>query len=144
MKPQKSLDTQALHQALSDAPDLGRFLSQHNQEMVSTPLSEQIFQMWKASGQRKSDAARQAGISEVYLHQILSGLRTPSRNRLICLCIALHAGLEKPQQLLKDSGLAPLYPRNRRDAIILYGMSHGMDLAQINATLRKDQEAALC
>lgn len=144
MKSQNSHDTQALHQALSDAPNLERFLSQHAQDMVSTALSEQISQMLDASGLRKADVARQAGISEVYLHQILSGLRTPSRNRLICLCMALGAGLEQTQALLKASGLAPLYPRNRRDAIILYGLSHGMDLEQINNSLRQSQERPLC
>lgn len=144
MKSKKSYDTQALQQALSDAPNLDRFFSQHAEDMVSTPLSERLMQMLKSSGRKKCDVARQAGLSEVYLHQILSGIRSPSRDRVVCLCIALNAGLDKTQDMLKEGGFAPLYPRNSRDAIILYGLSHNLPLPQLNAILRQKKEHALC
>ena len=61
-------------------------------------------------------------MSEVYLHQVFSGRRNPSRSRLLCLCFGLNASLEETQELLKQCGFAQLYPKDRRDAIILYGI----------------------
>ena len=51
-------------------------------------------------------------MSEVYLHQVFSGRRRPSRDRLVCICIGLKATLDEAQELLKQAGYAQLYPKN--------------------------------
>ena len=84
-----------------------------------------------------------AGISEVYLHQVFSGRRMPSRDRLLCICIALELSLEETQDLLKRASYAQLYPRIQRDAIISYGILHHMDLEEINQTLFAENEKTL-
>ena len=91
----------------------------------------------------KSALARQSGMSEVYLHQVFSGRRTPSRTRLLCMCFGLQATVEEAQVLLKQCGYAPLYHKNRRDAILLYGLSHKETLFQINDTLFDEGEETL-
>ena len=63
-------------------------------------------------------------MSEIYLHQIFAGRRNPSRNRLLCLCYGLSASIDETQELLKLSGMAQLYPKRKRDAIIYYGLLH--------------------
>lgn len=83
-------------------------------------------------------------LQEVYLYQILSGMRMPSRDRTICLCFSLSATLEETQELLKCSGFAQLYAKNRRDAIILYGLIHKMELFALNDRLFAENEATLC
>ena len=87
--------------------------------------------------------AKQSGMSEVYLHQVFSGRRNPSRSRLLCLCFGLNATLEETQELLKQCGLAQLYPKNKRDAIILYGILNGMDLYAVNDKLFAENEETL-
>ena len=82
-------------------------------------------------------------MSEVYLHQVFSGRRNPSRSRLICLCFCLSATLEETQELLKHCGLAQLYPRIRRDAIIIYGLVNGVSLFEVNDKLFSEEEETL-
>ena len=79
----------------------------------------------------------------MYLHQVLAGKRSPSRDRLLCLCIGLSAGVEEIQKLLRQAGFAPLDPRITRDALILYGLSRGQSLPQINGALLVQGEKAL-
>ena len=79
----------------------------------------------------KSALAKQSGMSEIYVHQIFAGRRNPSRSRLICLCFGLGATLDETQELLRLAGLAPLYPRIRRDAIIIYGLVNGVGLHEL-------------
>ena len=80
----------------------------------------------------------------MYLHQVFSGRRTPSRNRLLCLCFGLGASVDEAQDLLRHARLAPLYSRDRRDAIVIFGLSHGMALAEINDKLYAEDADTLC
>ena len=82
-------------------------------------------------------------MSEVYLHQVFAGRRNPSRNRLLCLCFGLSATLKETQELLKQCGFAQLYPKDRRDAIILYGILNGQDLFTVNDKLFAENEEIL-
>ena len=92
----------------------------------------------------KAALSKRAGTSEVYLYQIFSGRRTPSHDRTICLCFGLSATLEETQELLKHCCIAQIYAKDRRDAIIIYGLSNGMTLAEVNERLYSENEATLC
>ena len=126
-----------------DAPDLNRFLDENRENFNNTSVADSLNQMILKQRISKSALARQSGMSEVYLHQVFSGRRTPSRTRLLCMCFGLQATVEEAQVLLKQCGYAPLYPKNRRDAILLYGLSHKKTLFQINDTLFDKGEETL-
>ena len=76
-------------------------------------------------------------------HQVFSGRRRPSRDRLLCLCFGLGAGLEEANLLLKGMGYAPVYPRLKRDAIISHGLLHRTPLTEINDKLFSENEKTL-
>lgn len=136
-------NTNDLQEALMDAPDLNRFLDENRENFNYTSVADSLNQMILKQRISKSALARQSGMSEVYLHQVFSGRRTPSRTRLLCMCFGLQATVEEAQVLLKQCGYAPLYPKNRRDAILLYGLSHQQTLFQINDTLFDEGEETL-
>ena len=91
----------------------------------------------------KATLAKQSGMSEVYLHQVFAGRRNPSRSRLLCLCFGLQTTVEETQELLKQCSFARLYTKNRRDAIILYGILNGQDLFAVNDKLFAENEESL-
>ena len=103
-----------------------------------------LTRLYETKDLTKAELARRSGISEVYLHQVFSGRRTPSRDRLLCLCIGLHTSLEEAQSLLVQAHHAPLYPREQRDAILIYGLSHGLTLPEVNDALFEIKAEALC
>lgn len=137
-------NTDDLQKELITAPNLSRFLSDNQDQFINRNFSAKLLELFQKSGLSKAVLAKRAGTSEVYLYQILAGERVPSRDRAICLCFGLRATLEQTQELLKHSGLAQLYPKNRRDAIILYGLIHHLDLVEINDRLYEENEATLC
>ena len=140
----KKKDTNDLQRELTAAADLSMFLSQNKEHFISENFSDMLQVLFQKSGLSKAALAKRAGTSEVYLYQIFSGGRTPSRDRTICLCFGLGATLEETQELLKHSGLAQLYAKDRRDAIIIFGLTHGMDLLEINDKLFSENEETLC
>ena len=99
--------------------------------------------MIEKKGISKAVLAKQAGMSEVYLHQVFAGRRNPSRSRVLCICFGLDATLDEIQELLKQCSLAQLYPREKRDAIIIYGLLHGLSLFEVNDKLFEEDEETL-
>ena len=136
-------NTDGLQQELMDSPDLEQFLSQNQEQFVNKSVSELLNHLFEKKYISKATLAKQSGMSEIYLHQIFAGRRNPSRNRLLCLCYGLGASVEETQELLKLCGIAQLYPKLKRDAIIYYGLLHGLSLFEINDKLFDENEETL-
>ena len=136
-------DTNNLRQKLMEAPSLDQFLSENQDSFNRDSVCELLNRLFQKRRISKATLAKRSGMSEVYLHQVFSGRRNPSRNRLLCLCFGLNASLEETQELLKQCGFAQLYPKDRRDAIILYGILNGMDLFAVNDKLFAENEETL-
>ena len=99
-------DTNNLQQELMAAPDLDRFLSENQDNFNDGNIHELLNTLFQKRKLSKAALAKRSGMSEVYLHQVFSGRRNPSRSRLICLCFGLSATLEESQELLKQGGFA--------------------------------------
>lgn len=136
-------DTNNLRQELMETATLDQFLSENQNNFNRDSICELLNRLFQKRRISKATLAKQSGMSEVYLHQVFSGRRNPSRNRLLCLCFGLNASLEETQELLKQCGFAQLYPKDRRDAIILYGILNGMDLFAVNDKLFTENEETL-
>lgn len=135
--------TSDLHQDMMSHSDLNQFLSENRELFQHSTAQELLQELFDKKGISKAVLAKQSGMSEVYLHQVFSGRRNPSRSRILRMCFGMHATMEETQDLLKKAGLAQLYPREKRDAIILYGLLHGMTLFEVNDKLFEEDEEAL-
>ena len=127
--------TDDLKQELMERASLDQYITENEAYFVETDLTEVLARLYERCGLSKAELARQAEMSEVYLHQVFSGRRRPSRDRLLCLCIGMDSTLEDVDLLLKGMGYAPIYPRLKRDAIISHGLLHHTPLAEINDKL---------
>ena len=136
-------NTDDLKIELMQSPNLDEFLLDNKENFISEDVPEVLNRILLEKNMSKATLAKQSGISEVYLHQIFAGRRNPSRNRLLCLCYGLEASVDETQELLKLCGAAQLYSKNRRDAIIIYGLAHGITLFEINDKLFAEDEETL-
>lgn len=127
--------TDELHQELMAEAEFKHFATNNETQFLSASMAERLKEICEKKQMSKAVWAKKSCISEIYLHQILSARRIPSRNRLICLCFGLGCSLDEVQQLLKLGGYAPLYPRNRRDALIEHALCHQKTLLELNGEL---------
>ena len=132
-----------LRQELMNQADLDKYIKDNEELFVDDDIAAMLTEFYQKKGLTKAELARRAGMSEVYLHQVFSGRRKPSRDRLLCLCIGMEAGLEEVQQLLKQVGYATIYPKLKRDAIISHGILHRTPLTEINDKLFSQNEKTL-
>lgn len=137
-------NTDTLQQELMSTNNLDRFLTENDASFRDVPLQKAIQRIFDEKGMSKAQLAKQSGISEVYLHQLFSGRRFPSRSRLLCLCFGLGATVDEAQSLLQQARHAPLYSRDRRDAIIIFALSHHMTLFEANDKLFTENLDTLC
>ena len=79
-------DTNNLRQELMEAPSLDQFLSENQDSFNRDSIYELLNRLFQKRRISKATLAKQSGMSEVYLHQVFSGRRNPSRSRLLCLC----------------------------------------------------------
>lgn len=135
--------TSDLRQELMEDNSIDTYLQGNAALFVNQDVVVLLTELYEQKHLTKAALARQAGMSEVYLHQVFAGRRNPSRDRLLCLCIGLEATVEETQQLLRQASYAQLYPRVRRDAIILHAIAHGIALPLVNDKLYEENEKTL-
>ena len=139
----KGKTTGELLKELMSPGSFSSYLSRNREQMIEPNVGWELDRLCRNQKLSKAAVARRSGVSEVYLHQVLAGKRSPSRDRILCLCIGLCAPVEEVQKLLRQAGFAPLDPRMSRDALILYGLARGQSLPQINGALLVQGEKTL-
>ena len=135
--------TSDLRREMFSQPDLDAYLEQNQPFFSHSDVKDLLEAVHARHPVSKTVLASRANMSEVYVYQVFSGRRHPSRDRLLCICIGAGASLEEVQRLLKQATLAPLYPRRKRDAIISYGVVHHTPLNVINDKLFQENEKSL-
>ena len=139
----KEKTTDSLLQELMSAPSIDTYIKENSPFFSEQSISGLLTALYDQRSISKATLARQSGMSEVYLHQVFSGRRNPSRDRLICLCIGLGVTLEETQHLLAQASYAQLYPKIKRDAIISHGILRQAGLDAINDKLFAEGEKTL-
>lgn len=91
-------------------------------------------------GIRPSDLIVQMNMEKSYFYQILKGRRAPGRDFLIHLSFLLKLNLDETQRLLKIANRPPLYPRIRKDAAVIYAITHKMTYEKYEALIASLEE----
>jgi hypothetical protein len=129
--------------ALSNAKSIDSYIEHNNRFLVEGELSKHIARLCSEKNLVKAKIIKRAEMNEIYAYQIFSGKRMPSRDKLLCLCLGMELNSAETNQLLKCVGLAPLYPKNKRDSIILFGFEKGQSVMEINEGLYENDEKTL-
>ena len=74
---------------------------------------------------------KRSGIERSFGHQLFRGSRQPSRDNVIRLAFGFSLTLDETQALLRTARKSALYPKIKRDAIILFGLSHGKTMIEV-------------
>ncbi len=139
--PKKS--TTNLENELKSCDTLESFLKRNLDELSTASLAEQLQTLIASKGLTRAGVVKASNLNEVYAYQIISGARRPSRDKLLCLCIAMKATLDETRELLVRGGFAPLYVRSQRDSIIIFAISHGETILELNNNMYDHGEPLL-
>jgi hypothetical protein len=125
--------TEDLLRELLESPSAQHFVERHDSTDLN--LSDYLDTLLVQKKLRKIDVIHQANLNETFGYQIFSGDRNPKRDKVLQLAFAFPCTVRETQRLLKHAGANELYPKNRRDAIILFALEHAQSLQQTDALL---------
>ena len=89
------------------------------------------------------DVVVRCNMDRSYAYQLFNGTRRPSRDLLLRLALLLKLREDEAQRLLKIAGRQPLYARSRRDAAVLYALTHGLTMEEAQDLLAELGEEGL-
>ena len=135
-KKWNEVPTSTFMRQLFQTSDLPNFFRQNRQTMTIPALTEYLRQLCADRGLVPERVIRAASIDRTYGHQIFNGTRRPSRDKVLQLAFGLGVGVEETQRLLRLADRSPLYPKLRRDAVILYCLGRGRSLAETQEMLQ--------
>lgn len=82
-------------------------------------------------------------LSKSFVYQVFSGKRKPGRDILLRMAFAMHLSVKETQRLFLIAGKGALYPKVRRDAIIIFCLEKGMSLDEANEFMENSSERGL-
>lgn len=115
-----------------------------NTDFEDKSLSQYLQDMLKAKNLKRSDVIRAANINETFGYQIFTGARGARRDTVLQLAFAMGLTLFETGRLLRSAGVNSLYCKNRRDAIIIFCITHGYSLQKTNEELYRFKEETIC
>lgn len=98
-------------------------------DTIDRSLPDYLGELLADRGVKRADVVRASGLNATFLYDIFAGKSLPSRDNAIMLAFGLRCSLRETQRLLRLSGAAELWPKTRRDAIIIWCVERGMSRA---------------
>lgn len=137
----RELLTEELLDRLISSSDIQSYLDQDSTS--NQTLTVFLETLREANNMKRSTLARESGLNATVVYDIFSGKSRPGRDHAIMLSIGLNCDLRETQRLLRLAGVSELWCKQRRDAIIIWCIEHGFDLAATDDELQRLGERPL-
>ena len=137
MEQKEKVNTSQLLRELFKAASLNHYLQNHKDDLEPVSLSVYLHSLCKEQDVLPAQIIRKANLETSYGYQIFKGTRNPSRDTVLRLTFGFQAKLPQAQELLRRAGMSQLYPRVKRDAVIIYCLLHKMDFLDAQSVLQE-------
>ena len=128
---------------LQDTRSLQHFLDDHETDFLNITLTQYLALLLERHQLSRQAVFAASNLDRSLAYQIFNGSRRPSRNALLSIALGMHLTLPETQRLLKIAQRGELYPKNRRDAAILFCIFQRMSLIDTELLLDSIGEPCL-
>lgn len=141
----KEISTKNLDRVLSHAKpsDIEAYLSENrgNLHEEEWPFGRYMKERFREKGVKQQDVFLSGDLSEGYGYKIISGEKhTTQRDLILRLCFGGKFSLEETQRALKLYGMAPLYAKIPRDAVLMIAFNTKItDVFEVNNLLSEHE-----
>lgn len=135
--------TEELINEIKQSRNILDFLERNHEELKLKKLPEYLNEWLKIKNTTKARVIDRSLLNKAYVYQIFQGKKYPSRDKIICLTFGFEMNVEETQTLLKQAGYQELYPRDPRDALLLFAIEKKMNILDANFLLYDHNELVL-
>ena len=130
------ISTDELLALLFKERNLEHFLQRNESAYLTASFSDYLNDWCRKHLQVPEQIIRRANLDKSYGHQLFNGKRNPSRDTVLQLAFAMQADLRQAQEMLRAARRSPLYPRIKRDAVIIYCLHNRVSLTDTQIILQ--------
>lgn len=112
-------------------------------ETIDRTLPDYLFELLADRDMKRAEVVRGSGVNVTVVYDIFAGKSVPGRDRAIMLAFGLKCDLRETQRLLRLAGASELWPKVRRDAIIIWCINQGMTRSECDDELWRLGEKTL-
>lgn len=123
--------------------DIQEYIDQNENSFIEVSLKEFWSELLERSGKSKSNIINAADISYIYFYEIIQGKKVPKKDKIIRLILAMELELDDVQNALRYCNQSPLYPRIKRDSLLIYAIENHYSIYQTQALLLENGETEL-
>ena len=127
--------TEKLKLMLKNTKNIEQFIQSNESHFAERNLAAYLEKLLTEKNMKKSDVFKRAGFNPSYGYDVFSQKRKPSRDKALALCFGLMLNADEANHLLNYASLSELYPRIRRDSIIIFALDHNIDIDKCNYLL---------
>ena len=135
MPDNKRISTDELLTLLFKEQNLEHFLQRNESAYLTISFADYLNAWCKKRLEVPEQVIRRANLEKSYGHQLFSGKRNPSRDTVLQLAFAMGADLPQAQEMLRIAHRSPLYPRIKRDTVIIYCLHNHISLVDAQIIL---------
>ena len=128
MADEKQVSTDELLKLLFKERSLEQFLLRNESAYLNADFSDYLSNWCKSHQEIPEQLIRRANLEKSFGHQLFTGKRKPSRDTVIQLAFAMDADVPQAQEMLKIARKSPLYPRIKRDTVLIYCLHNRIGL----------------
>jgi hypothetical protein len=123
-----SKETRQLYDEVLFSDDIFKFVDENEAEQNIPIFHEHLEKMLIIKGKKKTDVLAKACLNPIYGYHIFSGLKNPSRDKVLQLAFGFQLDVSETQSLLKIARQPVLYARDKRDSVILFCLSKSLSV----------------
>lgn len=108
-------------------------------------FSDYISNIMRKKGLKRQNVIIRANLPQKYGYKLLSGeTHTTDRDKILRICFSLKMSLKEAQTALKLFGMNELYPKIKRDAMLIVAFNNKMySIDDVNKWLAENGENSL-
>lgn len=127
--------TDELLKILHSSTDINTYLKDNDEHITDIEFHDYLNQLLSEKNLTKSSVINDSNIQKNYGYQIFDGSKKPSRDKVLALALAMSLTLEETNRLLHLSNNGILYPKLKRDSIIIFAIEKNYKLIDLNIML---------
>ena len=143
MNPKTTNELLKILNSADTVSELEEFTKIAEQNTAIHSFPEYIADCLSRTGKSPSQLIQDAQIQRNYGYQILNGTKNPGRDKVMALCLALSLSLPEVQRALTLANEAVLYPKIRRDSVLIFCINKHLSVLDTNDLLYHINEKLL-
>lgn len=132
--------TEQLMNELKDSSNVYSYISKYNTDFPNISFTDFMDLIIQKKGLKKSKVVKATGLHRTYAYQIMSGKKKPSRDKVLTFSFGLGLNIDDTQRFLRIAEFNLLYPKQKRDSIIIYAICNEYSLDKTNFLLDENNE----